>query len=191
VLDLGSIGSLPMGLPVIGLLAIVAITGSLATASAADSSDAAPELGRKSKPAASAYRKRSPAAFVQPNIIVVYTDDQRWDTLPVMPAVSRLAEEGVVFTNSFTTSPVCGPSRASLLTGRYARSQGIDLNEGASGQFDPSDTIAVRLQNQGYTTALFGKYLNGYRVQFPAVPPGWSEWRVMSDAISELFGPGC
>lgn len=128
--------------------------------------------------------------FDKPNIIVVYTDDQRWDTLGHMPAVSRLADEGVYFTNSFVTTPVCGPSRASLLTGRLASTQGITLNEGASSQFDPSDTIAVRLQAQGYTTALFGKYLNGYRDQFPNVPPGWSEWRVFRDAIQDLFSAG-
>jgi N-acetylglucosamine-6-sulfatase len=126
----------------------------------------------------------------RPNIVIVYTDDQRWDTLEFMPAVQRLAEEGIVFTNSFVTSPVCGPSRASLLTGRLASTQGITLNEGASGQFDPSDTLAVKLQERGYATALFGKYLNGYRDQFPEVPPGWSDWRAFRDAHQDLFGPG-
>jgi arylsulfatase A-like enzyme len=128
-----------------------------------------------------------PPTFDKPNIIVLYTDDQRWDTLDYMPAVGRLAEEGVVFTNSFVTAPVCGPSRASLLTGRLASRQGITRNEGASGQFDPSDTIAVKLRERGYVTALFGKYLNGYRDQFPKVPPGWSEWRVFRDRLKDLF----
>jgi arylsulfatase A-like enzyme len=128
--------------------------------------------------------------FERPNFVIVYTDDQRWDTLAYMPAVRRLAEEGVVFTNSFVTSPVCGPSRTSLLTGRLASTQGITLNEGASGQFDPSETIAVKLQERGYATALFGKYLNGYRDQFPLVPPGWSDWRVFRDGLQDLFSFG-
>jgi arylsulfatase A-like enzyme len=126
----------------------------------------------------------------RPNFIVILTDDQRWDTIPYMPAVSRLADEGVLFTNSFVPTPVCGPSRASLLTGRRASTQGIFVNEGAAAVFDPSDTIAVRLQEQGYVTALFGKYLNGYRDLSPAVPPGWNEWRVLRDRISDLFSPG-
>ncbi len=134
-------------------------------------------------------RSRAPA-FEKPNLIVVYTDDQRWDTLGHMPAVSRMAEESVLFVNSFVTTPVCGPSRASLLTGRLASTQGIEVNEGASARFDPSDSIAVRLQEQGYATALFGKYLNGYRRQFPEVPPGWSEWRVLRDGFRDLLSSG-
>lgn len=126
----------------------------------------------------------------RPNFIVILTDDQRDDTVQYMPAVSRLADQGLRFTNSFVTTPVCGPSRASLLTGRLASTQGIFVNEGASDVFDPSDTIAVRLREQGYATALFGKYLNGYRSQFPAVPPGWDEWRVFRDHVFDLFSPG-
>ena len=126
----------------------------------------------------------------RPNFIVILTDDQRDDTVQYLPAVSRLADQGLRFTNSFVTTPVCGPSRASLLTGRLASTQGIFVNEGASDVFDPSDTIAVRLQEQGYTTALYGKYLNGYRNQFPAVPPGWDGWLVFRDDISDLFSPG-
>jgi len=129
-------------------------------------------------------------SFDKPNIIIVYTDDQRWDSLDTMPAVSKLADEGVQFTNSFVTTPVCGPSRASTLTGRLASTLGITLNEGASGQFDPSDTIAVKLQEQGYRTALYGKYMNGYRDQFPEVAPGWDDWRVFRDGIGDLFSRG-
>jgi arylsulfatase A-like enzyme len=130
------------------------------------------------------------ACSPRPNFIVVYTDDQRWDTLPYMPAVSRLADEGVVFSNSFVSTPVCGPSRASLLTGRLVSTHGVAVNSGTAAAFDPSDTIAVRLQEQGYVTALFGKYLNGYHQLFPEVPPGWDEWRVYRDRIMDLFGRG-
>jgi arylsulfatase A-like enzyme len=126
----------------------------------------------------------------KPNLIVIYTDDQRWDTIADMPALSALAEQGITFDQSFVTTPVCGPSRASLLTGRYASTQGLTLNEGAALEFDPSETIAVRLQEQGYVTAFLGKYLNGYRDLFPAVPPGWSEWRVFRDQIGDLLQNG-
>lgn len=134
-------------------------------------------------------RGRAPR-FHKPNIIVVYTDDQRFDSVDYMPTVSRLADEGVQFKNSFVTTPVCGPSRASMLTGRLASTLGVTLNEGAYGQFDPQDSIAVTLQEQGYRTALYGKYLNGYRDGFPEVAPGWDDWRVFRDGIGDLFSRG-
>jgi N-acetylglucosamine-6-sulfatase len=130
------------------------------------------------------------ACSPRPNFIVIYTDDQRWDTLSYMPAVSRLADEGVVFSNSFVTSPECHPSRASLLTGRLASTHGILDNTIPDDVFDASDTIAVRLQEQGYVTALFGKYLNGYSKEFPEVPPGWDEWGAFRGGIGDLFSKG-
>jgi arylsulfatase A-like enzyme len=175
-----------------GVLLLLAITAGvyrLAGRTAVESPR--PTATRVDPPGASARESQEVGPpFERPNVIVVYTDDQRWDTLEHMPAVERMAAEGVSFTNSFVTSPVCGPSRASLLTGRLSSTQGIDLNEGASGQFDPSRSIAVELQERGYVTALFGKYLNGYRDQFPRVPPGWSEWRVFRDARVDLFRSG-
>jgi N-acetylglucosamine-6-sulfatase len=107
-----------------------------------------------------------------------------------MPAVSRLADEGVVFNNSFVTTPECHPSRASFLTGRLASTHGILDNTVPNAVFDASDTIAVRLQEQGYVTALFGKYLNGYGKEFPKVPPGWDDWRVFRGRYRDLFSRG-
>ena len=115
------------------------------------------------------------------------SDDQRWDTLWAMPTVqSALVEHGVTFTNSFVVNPLCCPSRASILTGRYSHSTGVYLNVGAHGGFgafrDPS-TIATTLQARGYTTALVGKYLNGYGNAGEVrnyVPPGWDTWLAFS-----------
>jgi len=126
----------------------------------------------------------------RPNIVLLLTDDQRYDSLDVMPNVQRLAAEGVNFTQALVPTAVCGPSRVAILTGTLASSQGVHLNEGAAGQFDPTRSIAVRLQEQGYTTALYGKYLNGYRDLFPAVPVGWNEWRVFRDDFLDLFKAG-
>jgi N-acetylglucosamine-6-sulfatase len=126
----------------------------------------------------------------RPNVIVLLTDDQRQDSLDGMPNVQRLVAEGVQFRQAFVPVPVCGPSRAGLLTGLLPSTQGIHLNEGAAVEFDPSRSIALLLQQHGYTTALYGKYLNGYRDLFPAVPPGWNEWRVFRDTIGDLFKAG-
>jgi hypothetical protein len=59
----------------------------------------------------------TPPSPTHPNIVLLLTDDQRSDTLPYMPAVQRLlVAQGVTFTNAFTTTPLCMPSRAGLLT---------------------------------------------------------------------------
>jgi len=129
----------------------------------------------------------SPA--LRPNVILILTDDQRHDTVSFLPNVSRLADEGLVFTNSFVPTPICLASRASLLTGRYASSIRLFAKGTASG-FDASNTIAVHLQRQGYVTGFYGKYLNGYNKFFPNVPPGWDEWGGLADGVKAMFSAG-
>ena len=120
-----------------------------------------------------------------PNIVFVLSDDQRADTLGAMPKVQKeLVAHGVTFTNGFVPTALCCPSRASILTGRYAHSTGVYLNIGPHGgfrAFDDSHTIASALHSAGYTTGLFGKYLNRYGVASADaryVPPGWDDWNV-------------
>ena len=118
------------------------------------------------------------AAGQRPSIVLIVTDDQRWDTLAAMPTVSsELTAKGVTFTNAFVVNPLCCPSRASLLTGLYSHSTGVYDNRGPHGGFHAfrdASTIAVWLRRAGYRTGLFGKYLNGYRRGY--VPPGWNRW---------------
>lgn len=117
-----------------------------------------------------------------PSIVLIVTDDQRWDTLGVMPTVQReLAAQGVTFSNAFVSNPVCCPSRASILTGRYSHGTGVYTNDGPHGgfqAFNDSSTIATWLDAAGYRTALVGKYLNGYSGTY--VPPGWDRWVAFS-----------
>lgn len=117
----------------------------------------------------------APAAHAaRPNVLVVLTDDQRWDTLSVMPTVrSQLVAEGVTFSNAFAVNPLCCPSRASILTGRYSHSTKVYTNGGFR-LFDDSSTLATWLRKAGYRTGFFGKYLNSYAGTY--VPPGWSRW---------------
>ena len=82
----------------------------------------------------------TPAASAQtserPNIVVVLTDDQRWDTLSAMPTVEQeLVAHGVTFTNSFVVNSLCCPSRTSLLTGQYSHSTGVYRNLPPHGGF--------------------------------------------------------
>jgi hypothetical protein len=56
----------------------------------------------------------------RPNVLLIVTDDQRWDTLEAMPVVQQeLVSRGVTFSHSFVSNPLCCPSRASILTGNY------------------------------------------------------------------------
>ncbi len=122
----------------------------------------------------------------RPNIVLVLTDDQRWDTLDAMPIVMReLVGRGVTFENAFAVNPTCCPSRATILTGGYSHSTGIYANggpHGGSDWFDHASTIAPLLQEQGYRTAYLGKYLNHYGGWAPPFldrwfrPPGWDTW---------------
>ena len=116
----------------------------------------------------------------RPNIVLIVTDDQRWDTLWAMPTVgSELADQGITFTNGYVSNPLCCPSRASILTGQYSHTNGVYTNKGQAPfggfhAFDDGSTVATWLDGAGYRTALFGKYLNGYAGSY--VPPGWDRW---------------
>jgi arylsulfatase A-like enzyme len=130
-----------------------------------------------------------------PNVVLILSDDQRWDTVdathglagnPVMPILANeLMSSGLVFTNGRVTTSLCSPSRASLLTGRYAHNHGVlgnALPNGGAGVFDDSLTLATLLQSAGYRTGLVGKYMNGYDLLSPYIPPGWDEWRAFVQA---------
>lgn len=126
----------------------------------------------------------------RPNIVFIVTDDQRWDTLQHMPrTLDRIAAHGVSFTNAFATTPACGPSRASMLTGLYTRNHGVFGNTGPSSGApalvgSDRSTIATWLHDAGYRTGMYGKYMVGYAAQCPPFrtpcyrPPGWDEWQV-------------
>ncbi len=123
----------------------------------------------------------------KPNIVVIYTDDQRWDTVDFMPTVKKLAAEGVTFTNSFVSTPLCCPSRASFLTGQYAHNHGVLTNKppnGGAPKFNDTETLATALHKAGYATAYVGKYLNAYQRISTHIPPGWDYWHV---AIKGLY----
>jgi arylsulfatase A-like enzyme len=126
----------------------------------------------------------------RPNILLILTDDQRFDTVdlthsidgvtPVMPTVMHeIVEQGVRFDNGFVTTDLCAPSRSSLLAAKYAHTTGVHDNGGADGgfrAFDDASTLPVWLKAAGYHTGLYGKYLNGYVNGAPYIPPGWDEW---------------
>ena len=129
----------------------------------------------------------SPARDDRPNIVLVLTDDQRWDTLSAMPIVlDRLVERGVHFRNAFVTIAECCPSRASLLSGGFHVQQtGVKSNaalNGAMSHFNDRDSLPLHLQRSGFATGLVGRYLIGHEA--PYVPPGWTSF-VVNDSAAQ------
>ena len=120
----------------------------------------------------------------RPSVLVIVTDDQRWDSLWAMPKVKKLlVDKGVTFTEAFVENAVCCPSRASILTGRPSNSTGVYTVKWPHGGFrafrpHEGSTLATWLNDAGYRTGLFGKYMNEYTEAGMAghVPPGWDRW---------------
>ncbi|MDP8923924.1 MAG: sulfatase [Chloroflexota bacterium] len=122
----------------------------------------------------------------RPNFVLIVADDMRYDDVEVMPTLRSLAQRGVSFERAFATTPLCCPSRASLLTGQYARYHGVRANEPPSGGFDLFDdrsTLATWLHGGGVRTGLVGRYLNEYRSLYR--PPGWDYWFAIWDSSED------
>ena len=133
-------------------------------------------------PAHAGARPSATASDPAPDIVLIVSDDQRFDTLWAMPILGeRLAALGVTFPDAFVTNPLCCPSRASILTGNYSHTHLVYRQEPPFGRFewfDDHSTLATWLHDAGYRTGLFGKYLDGYQHAAVTgyVPPGWDRW---------------
>ncbi len=121
-----------------------------------------------------------------PNIVVVYCDDLGYGDLgcfgnPVIrtPNVDRLAAEGMKFTEFYSASPVCSPSRAALLTGRIPQRMGINsvfFPRSFTGMPVEEITIAQLLKTRGYATGIVGKWHLGHRHEFLPLQRGFDEY---------------
>jgi arylsulfatase A-like enzyme len=114
-------------------------------------------------------------AAAAPNVLVIVTDDQRAaDTMFVMPKTRHyFRRDGVRYANGFSVTPLCCPSRSTILTGRYAHNTGVHRNV-LPADLDVTTFFARLLQRAGYRTGLVGKLLNSW----PATktPPYFDRW---------------
>ncbi len=123
----------------------------------------------------------------KPNVIIIMTDDQGYGDLSCMgstdfvtPHLDQLAKEGIRFTSMYSGSPVCSPSRAALLTGRYPGNAGVRAilagHRRASGLTPEVPTIAAALKKLGYKTGISGKWHLGLKEECRPNSNGFDEF---------------
>ena len=117
----------------------------------------------------------------RPNIVFIFSDDHAVNAISAYgsrladvaptPSIDQLAKEGAVFFNSFCGNSICGPSRATILTGKHSHKNGFMRN---GNKFDASQwTVAKALQAGGYNTAIIGKW------HLSSDPVGFDFWEVL------------
>lgn len=138
--------------------------------------------------AAAAQDPAPGAAARGPNVVVIMTDDQRYEDMAVLPRTRRLiGEAGVTFTRAFVSYPVCCPARATYLTGQYAHNHRVlclyPECGGGYGRLNQKEYLPVWLGRAGYATAHIGKFLNGYGSEKGTAmkPKGWTDWYGLID----------
>lgn len=123
----------------------------------------------------------------RPNVIIILTDDQGYGDLSCMgakdfqtPHIDALAENGIRFTSMYSASPVCSPSRAAVLTGRYPGNAGVRAilagHRRASGLTPAVPTIATALKELGYATGISGKWHLGLKQECRPNSNGFDEF---------------
>ena len=120
-----------------------------------------------------------------PNVVLILADDLGYcdselygcDTIPT-PNLKRIADEGVLFTAGYVTSPVCSPSRAGLLTGRYQQRYGHEFlpSNDSVGLPAGEATLADAMRQAGYTTGMVGKWHLGDAEEFNPTHRGFDEF---------------
>ncbi|MDN3310985.1 sulfatase-like hydrolase/transferase [Microbacterium oryzae] len=124
--------------------------------------------------------------MTRPNVVIIYADDLGWGDVGCFgsediqtPAIDELAASGRRLTQWYANSPVCSPSRASLMTGRYPAHAGVEAILGGTRQtrgLPAQETIASELKRRGYRTALFGKWHLGAAPEYDPLHYGFQDF---------------
>jgi arylsulfatase A-like enzyme len=137
-----------------------------------------------SSPASPAVDAAYAGPRVQPNVLIIVTDDQRARTMRVMPKTRHwFADGGRRYPHAFVTTPLCCPSRTSILTGLFAHNHGVHTN--GIGMVPHDVTLQRYLSDGGYQTAIVGKLVNGWNVK--RTPPYFDRWAT-TDGSPGYFG---
>jgi len=124
----------------------------------------------------------------QPNIIIIMADDLGYGDLSCYgsafintPNLDNMAREGMKFTDFHSNGPVCSPTRAALLTGKYQQRVGIDgvvtaKHHRDKGLATSEKTFAESVKEAGYVTGMFGKWHVGYQKEFNPINQGFDEY---------------
>ncbi len=123
------------------------------------------------------------AAAERPNVVIILADDQGWGDLSVhgntnlqTPHIDSLARDGAMF-DRFYVCPVCSPTRAEFLTGRYHPRGGVFSTSTGGERLDLDEsTIAQAFQQAGYATGAFGKWHNGTQYPYHPNARGFDEY---------------
>ena len=140
--------------------------------------------------ASSALEHRSATAqATKPNVLLVMTDDQPYHTIGTMESLqNRVVAAGMRFNNGYVATPVCGPARGSVLTGKWSHNTGLEGTNGAwrdlvdSGEL--ARNIAKRLEAVGYSCHLTGKFTNDLR-SGTWVCPGFDSWWAQLESVND------
>ncbi|MGA7398277.1 MAG: sulfatase [Solirubrobacterales bacterium] len=130
----------------------------------------------------------------RPNIVLIQADDAIRSDMPLMPNISRLMDTGgTQFSNFAVPYPLCGPARASLLSGQLSHNNQVLSNfrsndgghlrfKALKGKLNQKNSLGPWLRQAGYRTGLVGKYLNEYgSINRTEIPPGWDRWAALLD----------
>ncbi len=135
-----------------------------------------------------ALADRAPAPERRPNVVLILADDLGYGDVSIYgtrletPHIDRIGREGAVFTQGYVTTPVCSPSRAALLTGRYQQRYGFEYNARQAadvpdvGLIEAERTIADHLGAVGYVTGMVGKWHLGFQARHYPTNRGFDEF---------------
>ncbi|RPI08722.1 MAG: arylsulfatase, partial [Acidobacteriales bacterium] len=137
-----------------------------------------------------------PSTSLRPNVLVFYTDQQRWDSvgayggpMDLTPNLDRMTKSAVRFEHAFTSQPVCAPARSTIQTGKYPTTTGVIRNNLVLK--DDEQTMAHHFKRAGYQTGYIGKWHLAATREKP-VPlerrGGYDEYWAAADALEFSSG---
>ena len=139
--------------------------------------------------------EQATASNTKPNVIFIVTDDQRAEGTLIPEAMpqtmAELQDKGTTFSNAYVTTPLCCPSRSSILTGRYAHNHLVTDNGGltpgakaTARNLNQDTTVEKYLKDDGYRTGIFGKFLNEWNLD--SNPPYWDRFGIFNRGYCPL-----